>query len=127
MTDKIYNLLLKLEKYETTIDSLKKHKSFIKVVILSLFIAFVSYLYIAILNKGNFIFDKRDYHIYRTLKKNGYEFMIDNLSYDTKDSASWCYGSEPKNCNKFGKLYNLQSATKSCLELGKGWRLPTDE
>jgi uncharacterized protein (TIGR02145 family) len=45
-----------------------------------------------------------------------------NLNYQTGNS--WCYDNNASNCNKYGRLYDWNTATKACPA---GWRLPTNE
>ena len=48
--------------------------------------------------------------------------MDENLNYNSEES--WCYNDDPANCEKWGRLYTWNAATKACPE---GWRLPTDD
>ena len=45
-----------------------------------------------------------------------------NLAIDSSD----CYGGDPANCEKYGRLYTLEAA-KEASEMIHGWHLPTDE
>jgi uncharacterized protein (TIGR02145 family) len=46
-------------------------------------------------------------------------WMAENLSYDAKGSK--CYENKPANCQKYGRLYDWNTALKTCP---KGWHLP---
>jgi len=48
-------------------------------------------------------------------------WMAKNL--DIATGKSECYDKDPANCQKCGRLYDWETATKACP---KGWRLPTD-
>ena len=48
--------------------------------------------------------------------------MAENLNYDAKGSK--CYEDKTNNCQKYGRLYDWQTATKAC---SSGWHLPSRE
>ena len=48
--------------------------------------------------------------------------MAENLNYDAENSK--CYENKPENCEKYGRLYNWETAMKSCP---KGWHLPNNK
>jgi hypothetical protein len=48
--------------------------------------------------------------------------MAENLNYNTNESM--CYDNKVKNCDKYGKLYNWETAMKACP---MGWHLPRNE
>ncbi len=89
--------------------------------------AILLFTFIGPLNKGEFVFDNRDWAIYKTAKKGGYEFMIENLNNNSKDIYSWAFDDDSKNSKKFGRLYDFENAQKGCTGLGDGWRVPTRE
>jgi len=49
-------------------------------------------------------------------------WMAKNLNDASKGGK--CYDDKPENCEKYGRLYNWEEATKACP---KGWHLPSDE
>jgi hypothetical protein len=54
----------------------------------------------------------------------GKQWMTRNL--DVKTMPSYCYEGAEQNCRRYGRLYTWESATRACLSLGDGWRLPRD-
>ncbi|MDR2555229.1 MAG: fibrobacter succinogenes major paralogous domain-containing protein [Fibromonadaceae bacterium] len=48
-------------------------------------------------------------------------WMAENLNYNTDGSK--CYVDETQNCDKYGRLYNWETAKKVCPS---GWHLPSD-
>jgi uncharacterized protein (TIGR02145 family) len=69
------------------------------------------------------LLDTRDNKEYNTIITVGKRWMARNLDYDTADGGgSWCYGDDPVNCDKYGRLYDWNTAMIVCPS---GWRLPT--
>ena len=52
------------------------------------------------------------------------KWMKKNLNVPT-DEGSWCYGDDPANCDKYGRLYTWEAAKSACQSVGM--RLPTSE
>lgn len=94
----------------------------------------------------NYFVDNRDGKTYRMAKIDDQVWMAQNLNYkgEGKDTIGYCYGNNPANCNKYGRLYTWATAmgsTEDKCGRGKncdiaersqgicpeGWHLPSND
>lgn len=64
--------------------------------------------------------DPRDGQTYKTVELAGNTWMAENLNFDVGEGC-WFYDDEPKNGEKYGRLYTWEAAKRACPP---GWRLP---
>jgi len=72
---------------------------------------------------GRFI-DNRDSYNYKWIQIGSQTIMAENLVYKPRSGNYWAYNDEQENIQKYGYLYDWETAKKVCPT---GWHLPSKE
>jgi uncharacterized protein (TIGR02145 family) len=80
------------------------------------------YNLIPVCNNYETFSDPRDGQVYRIVKIGDQVWFAENLNYDAE--GSWCYDSDPENCEIYGRLYSWEAGLTACPE---GWHLPSED
>jgi uncharacterized protein (TIGR02145 family) len=72
-------------------------------------------------NGGSILTDTRDKKTYNITKIGSQTWMAENLNFAASNSK--CYDNKEENCQKYGRLYNWETAMKACPA---GWHLPNE-
>ncbi len=88
---------------------------------------------------GDFLIDSRDGSAYETIQIGNQCWMVENLNYaGNVNGNSWCYDSDPSNCDTYGRLYDWTAAMEGASSSSAnpsgvqgicpdGWHMPSDD
>jgi len=95
----------------------------IKTLTLATSIAMLAFILFACKESGGGTFaDTRDKKTYKIVKIGKQVWMAENLNYNADGSK--CYENQESNCQKYGRLYNWETAKSACPS---SWHLPSNE